>query len=83
MKSLSPGTVSGKYPSTVRSLLNWAVENDRLSENVAAHVKQPKAKRVFAHEKGFTDAEALKILKASRSYEPQPMIAGAFARHRT
>ncbi|WP_170760416.1 DUF6538 domain-containing protein [Ruegeria lacuscaerulensis] len=70
LKSLSPRTVSDKYLSTVRSLLNWAVENDRLSDNVAAQVKQPKPKQVQSREKGFTDTEAVKILKASRSYAP-------------
>ena len=50
LKSLSPGTVNGKYLSTVRSLLVWGVENDRLSANVAAHVKQPKAKVVSQFE---------------------------------
>lgn len=76
LKSLSPRTVSDKYLSTVRSLLNWAVENDRLTENVAATVKQAKPKRVQAREKGFTDEEALKILKASRSYMPHKDEAG-------
>ncbi|MDE4143174.1 MAG: integrase [Pseudophaeobacter sp. bin_em_oilr2.035] len=76
LKSLSAQTVSSKYLSTVRSLLNWAVENDKLPENVAASVKQAKPKRVQAREKGFTDAEALKILKASRLYMPHKDEAG-------
>ena len=76
LRSLSPRTVSDKYLSTVRSLLNWAVENDRLSENVAATVRQAKPKRVQAREKGFTDAEALTVLKASRSYMPHKDEAG-------
>ena len=71
LKSLSPGTVSGKYLSTVRSLLNWAVENDRLSENVAAHVKQPKQRKPQGRERGYTDSEAVEILRASRSYQPK------------
>ncbi|NVO55106.1 integrase [Rhodobacteraceae bacterium B1Z28] len=70
LKSLSPRTVSDKYLSTVRSVLNWAVENDRLTENVAAQVKQPKPKKIQSREKGFTDPEATKILKASRTYNP-------------
>ena len=70
MKTLSAQTVGGVYLSTVRSVLNWAVENDKLAENVAAMVKQAKAKKVLSREKGFTDAEAIKVLKASRGYEP-------------
>ena len=63
-------TVSDKYLSTIRSLLNWAVENERLTENVAATVKQPKPRQRRGREKGFTDTEALKLLRASRSYKP-------------
>lgn len=49
MKTLSAQTVGGVYLSTVRSLLNWAVENDKLPENVAAGVKQatPRLYRIF------------------------------------
>lgn len=70
LKKLAPQTVSSKYLSTIRSVLNWAVENDRLTENVAAHVKQAKGKRVQSRPKGFTDAEAITILKASRAHVP-------------
>lgn len=70
-KSLSARTISDVHLSTVRSLLNWAVENEKLSENVAATVKQPKMKKVYGRERGYTDAEAVHFLKASRSYQPK------------
>ncbi|WP_417278413.1 DUF6538 domain-containing protein [Celeribacter sp.] len=70
LKSKSATTVSTVYLSTVRSLLQWAFENERLSENVAATVKQSKQKRVVTREKGYTDTEAVKVLKVSRSYKP-------------
>ena len=70
MTTLSGTTVSDKYLSTIRSLLNWAVENERLAENVAATVKQPKPRRIRSREKGFTDDEASKLLGASRVYRP-------------
>ncbi|WP_439526379.1 DUF6538 domain-containing protein [Roseovarius mucosus] len=68
--TLSAKTISDVHLSTVRSLLNWAVENDLLSENVAVTVKQAKKKRSYGRERGYTDAEAAKILKLSRSYKP-------------
>lgn len=63
-------TVSDKYLSTVRTLLNWAVENDLLEQNAAATVKQPKPRKVYSRERGYTQEEAVKVLKASRCYEP-------------
>ncbi|WP_176445299.1 DUF6538 domain-containing protein, partial [Maliponia aquimaris] len=72
LNQMSAKTVSDIYLSTVRSLFTWAVENDRLPENVAATVKQPKPKRIYGRERGFTTAEALRVLRASRAYEPTP-----------
>jgi integrase len=71
MAEKSAKTVNDIYLSAVRSLFSWAVENDRLPENVAGNVRQRKPKRAYSRERGFTDAEALKILKASRSYQPK------------
>lgn len=71
MKELSAKTVNDIYLSAVRSLFAWAVENDRLPENVAATVKQPKRKKEYGRERGYTDAEAVKVLKASRAYQPK------------
>jgi integrase len=76
MTKLSAKTVSDIYLSAVRSMLKWAVENERLSENVAETVRQPKGKRVMNREIGYTDAEALAILRASRSYESPIGIGG-------
>lgn len=71
LTTLAAKTVNDIYLSSVRSMLNWAVENERLTENVAATVKQPKKKKVYGRERGYTDAEAVFVLKASRSYEPK------------
>lgn len=72
MKTKSAKTVSDVDLSTVRSLFNWAVENDRLDENPAATVRQAKPRKVYLRERGYTDAEALTILKSCRMYEPKP-----------
>jgi integrase len=53
-------------------LFQWAVDNDKLPENPAVSVKQPKPRKIFNRERGYTDAEALKLLKASRVYAAKP-----------
>lgn len=70
MLTLSAKTVNDIYLSAIKSMLTWAVENDRLPENVAVLVKQRKPRKVYGRERGYTDSEAVKVLKASRSYEP-------------
>lgn len=71
MTEKSAKTVNDIYLSAVRSLFSWAVENDHLPENVASNVRQRKPKKAYGRERGFTEAEAIKILKASRSYQPK------------
>ena len=68
---LAAKTVNDVYLSAVRSLFLWAYENERLPENVAGTVKQPKPKRQRTREAGYTDAEAVAVLKASRTYQPK------------
>lgn len=70
MKTKAAKTVSDVDLSTVRSLFSWAVENERLPENVAQNVRQPKPRKVQSRERGYTTDEAVKLLKASRSYQP-------------
>lgn len=62
---LAAKTVNDVYLSAVRSLFLWAHENERLPENVAGTVKQPKPKRQRTREAGYTDVEAVTVLKAS------------------
>jgi integrase len=76
MTSLSAKTVNDIYLSTVRSLFGWAHENERLPENVAATVKQPRPRKVKSREKGYTDQEALTVLTASINYQPKPNQVG-------
>ena len=70
LKDLSAKTISDIYLSTVRSLFGWAADNERLPENAAAGVRQAKPRKAYSRERGYTDAEAEKLLKASRAYEP-------------
>lgn len=83
MLTLSAKTVNDIYLSTVRTLWKWAHENELLPENVAATVKQPKPKRVYSRERGYTDIEAISVLKASRTYSPKPDINGKIREHVT
>lgn len=76
MKTLTAKTVSDIYLSTIRSLLAWAEDNDRLPENVAAKVRQPKPRRQYSRERGYTEAEARKVLKAATTYQPNADVNG-------
>jgi hypothetical protein len=70
LKSYQAKTISDVYLSTTRTLFEWAVDNDHIPENPALNVKQPKPKKAFSRERGYTDEEAAKVLKAARSYQP-------------
>lgn len=76
LKTLSAKTVSDIYISTVRSLLKWAHDEELLPENVATTVRQPKPKKQRPRDPGYTDKEALAILKASRVYQAKPDAFG-------
>ncbi len=54
--------------SALKSVFGWAVENKLLTANPAAGVKVRVAKRKVSREKGFTEEEALLILKAAKGY---------------
>ncbi len=68
LKTLSAKTVSDVYLASVRTVLKWAVENDRLEANVAEKVRQEVPKKVLEREQGYTDTEAITVLRASRNY---------------
>lgn len=67
---LAPKTVADVYLAAVRTILNWAVREDRLEKNVAENVRQQVPKKNLVREKGFTETEAGAILAASRAYRP-------------
>ena len=70
LKVLSPKTISDVYLASVRTVLKWAVENNRLQTNVAADVRLRVVKARRTREKGFTDVEAEAILRFARAYKP-------------
>lgn len=71
MTQKSAKTVSDIYLSAIKSLLGWAVENDMLRENVAKDVRQPKPRVIREREIGYTDNEALAVLRFARAYVPK------------
>lgn len=71
LETLSAKTIADVYLAAVRSVLAWAVENDRLEVNVAEKVRQVVPKKSLSREKGFTLAEAVAILRKARDYTPR------------
>jgi hypothetical protein len=71
LKTLSPKTVADVYLASVRTVLSWAVTNDRLDSNVAEKVRQEVPKKSLPREKGFTLPEAITILRTARDYQPK------------
>lgn len=66
----SPKTVSNVHLAAVRALFRWAHENDRLPTNEAEGVRQEVPKVQRSRERGYTDKEALVVLKAAVAYQP-------------
>lgn len=75
LKTRSPKTVRDVWLASLRTVLNWAVREDRLPENVAANVRQDVQTRKQTRERGFTDEEAVAILQASIDYQKGPKEA--------
>lgn len=63
--SRSARTVADVYLASVKVVFGWAVDNLRIPSNPAASVKVRVPKTAKLREPGFTDAEALTILRAA------------------
>ena len=68
---VSPTTIKGADLAGLKSVLGWAVANDRLSSNPAEGVTVAKARKVVTRSKAFTDAEAAAILRASLAHRTE------------
>ncbi|WP_214476076.1 tyrosine-type recombinase/integrase [Mesorhizobium sp. dw_380] len=71
LKTLASKTVSDVYLASVRTVLKWAVNNDRLETNVAENVRIKVSKKQRSREQGFTLDEAVEVLKVARDYQPK------------
>jgi hypothetical protein len=69
-EGLSAKTIADKHLAALRAILSWAFENDHLPTNEMATVTQDAPKKVQSREKGYTDQEALEVIKFSLSHEP-------------
>lgn len=67
----STKTIADKYLASVRAMLRWAFENDKLPTNEAEAVRQSVAKKQRVRERGYTTPEAVAVLKASTTYQPK------------
>lgn len=68
-ETLSAKTIRDCHLAGLKAVLKQAVDDGTLFENVAADVKQRVPKKARTRERGFTDAEALAILKAADEYK--------------
>ncbi|QRF66397.1 hypothetical protein [Ponticoccus alexandrii] len=64
-------TVKRAHLPAISAAFSWAVEEDRLPENPAKGVKQVATKTTVGRPKGFSDAEALAIIKYTCAYRPK------------
>ena len=71
LKTLAAKTVRHTYVAIVAAAFQHAVDNGRLDVNPARGVKVRIAPKPQNRPKGFTDEEAVKILKAARTYDPK------------
>ncbi|TPK53817.1 MULTISPECIES: tyrosine-type recombinase/integrase [unclassified Mesorhizobium] len=71
LKTLASKTVGDVYLASVRTVLKWAVNNDRLETNVAENVRIKVSKRQHSREKGFTLDEAVVVLKVASDHQPK------------
>lgn len=71
LRTLASKTVSDVYLASVRTVLKWAVNNDRLETNVAENVRIKVSKKQRSREQGFTLDEAVEVLKVARDHQPK------------
>jgi len=68
-QGLSAKTVRDSDLAALKAIFRWAVDNLKLPLNPADGVKIKMPNKVQTRAKGFTDSEALAILKAAHAYE--------------
>ncbi len=79
-KAISAKTVKDNDLAGVRRILGWGVANHRLTTNVAKGVTVKVGKATKVRSKGFTDEEAVALLRAARDHKPgreRPKLAAA------
>jgi integrase len=69
-EGISTRTVANVYLASVRAILRWAYEKDILTTNPSDGVRQETRKKVRSRERGYTTAEATRLLRSSIGYVP-------------
>ena len=69
LETLAPKTVRDFYLATARSAFTWAVDNLHIEHNPFLGVKVRLAKKTLGRPKGFSDVEAIGILKSAQNYK--------------
>ncbi|MGZ6371206.1 MAG: DUF6538 domain-containing protein [Bdellovibrionota bacterium] len=72
---LDPKTVRNGYLAALKATLNYAVQQQELTENVAKGVTVRVKKKKKQREKGFTEEEAITILRATLVSPPRNLSA--------
>jgi integrase len=80
-KPRSPVTVRDKYLTSVRAMLAWAVEEQKLAVNVAEDVRVRVPKQLKLRDRDFTAGEAKSILEATL-VPPSAKLSAGYARAR-
>lgn len=70
LETLATKTVKDGWMAAVKAVLGRAVEDHKLEANPAARVKVRSAPRPVTRPKGYTDDEAVAVLRAARDYRP-------------
>lgn len=70
LETLASKTVKDGWMASVKAVLGRAVEDHKLEANPAARVKVRSAPRPLTRSKGYTDTEAVAVLRAARDYRP-------------
>lgn len=71
-KPVSARTVKDHDLAALKSVFGWAVTNRKLETNPAADVTIKRPKVVLSRSKGFSEEEAVTILRASLAIKPTP-----------
>lgn len=71
LKSKSPATIRNSNLASLRAVLQWATDNEKITTNPAAGVKVRSAPKKLNRSKGFTADEAAAILSAALAYQPK------------
>ncbi|MDF9790849.1 UNVERIFIED_ORG: integrase [Methylobacterium sp. SuP10 SLI 274] len=69
-EGLAAKTVRDVHLASLRAVLGWAADNEKIPENPAARVRIDVEKKVSVRERGLNDAEAVAVLKTALAYQP-------------